>query len=1178
MQINALFAKRIDRSIEGVVKADDVANLGVEVEEYVLTRDAAKGLEPLLEEYTHYTNANGVWISGFFGSGKSHLLKMLAHILGDVPEQDYSRQAVVGSFQSKTEDETLRALIRRSATIPATSILFNIDQKAALNSKDDHQALLRVFIKVFNEARGYYGGDPVIARFEHDLDSRGEYQAFQDSFARHANCPWSQGREQAALEARNIDRAYSDVRGEETTGILAQYRSYAPSPEDFAREVRAWLADKPEGYRLNFFVDEVGQFIADDVRLMLSLQTIAESLNTVCRGQAWIFVTSQEDMDKVIGDRDKRQSNDFSKIQARFPTRVKLTSQDVEEVISKRLLTKTEAATAELGHLYTAQEGNFSTLFSFTDGAATYQNYKDEARFIATYPFVTYQIPLFQRAREGLSEHNMFEGRNSSVGERSLLGVVQQVATRIRHEELGYLAPFDLMFDGMQGELKSAAQSAVLQAERHLPDPGSAVTIMANRLLKALLLVKYVESFKATPRNLAVLVYDHFDQDLPALNSLVVRALDLLERQSYVQRNGNVYEYLTNEEQEIEKEIKNVDLDSSEFSHRLARHLASDVLRTTKIRYAANTQDFPFGLKLDDAPQGKQHDLTIHVLTADFPATDEEILAQSTGRDELRVVLPKDMRLLRDLRLVLMTEKYLKRRTSAGVAPATKVILQAKQVMNCEREKEVVARLREAVGHARLIINGSEIPSGSSDPVARVNDGFQQLISRVYRNLQDVVDLHLGEADVPRLLAHEPALINRQLDRDALAPAGEEIASFLIMQGNLGQQVTLRRIVDHFEATPYGWGLGVIEALVAWLVATGKVSLSQDSTPVTRAAAASVITSTSKHPYVVVTPRKEYDQSQVDRLIRFCREFFYINSEAPSDPEELGAYVAHRLGETRDQLKAIMQQAATYPFVDQLAEPIRLLDEACGRDAAWYLTEFSTADELIEANEDVIRRVLEFMHGSQSQIYRDARTLLMENTANLEALDQETVKDLVALLNDPSPFRGNTMPRLKAAVQVLREQIASALQTARTEAAQTIERRRGDVQADPSFAQAPQDVRDQAMASVDAELRRLDSLDRIDLIRLRSAEFETHTLPAVLTMLNQAASTSVASPTHPDDDPHPPVTPPPAPTVVSVKTVSVTDREGAPKVLRSKEDVETYLAMLREELSTILDSGKFVSL
>ena len=178
-------------------------------------------------------------------------------------------------------------------------------------------------------------------------------------------------------------------------------------------------------------MDEVGQFIGSNTHLMLNLQTIAESLNTKCRGRAWVFVTSQEDMDKVVGDRTRQQGNDFSKIQARFKTRVKLTSADVEEVIRKRLLEKNAAGEAALRTIYAAESANFKTLFDFVDGAKTYRNYTDEAHFVGTYPFVSYQFPLFQAAIEGISDHNVFEGRNSSVGERSMLGVVQQVAKDI---------------------------------------------------------------------------------------------------------------------------------------------------------------------------------------------------------------------------------------------------------------------------------------------------------------------------------------------------------------------------------------------------------------------------------------------------------------------------------------------------------------------------------------------------------------------------------------------------------------------------------------------------------------------------------------------------------------------------------------------------------------------------
>src|SRR5665811_1033042 len=125
MLLNEIFAKDVQRPIEGVIKADDVAHLGTEVEEYVLTNEAAKGLELLLAAYTNYTNANGVWISGFFGSGKSHLLKLLAHLLGDVEGQDFDRTQVSDSFRSKSSDAFLLGSLNKAAAIPAKSLLFN---------------------------------------------------------------------------------------------------------------------------------------------------------------------------------------------------------------------------------------------------------------------------------------------------------------------------------------------------------------------------------------------------------------------------------------------------------------------------------------------------------------------------------------------------------------------------------------------------------------------------------------------------------------------------------------------------------------------------------------------------------------------------------------------------------------------------------------------------------------------------------------------------------------------------------------------------------------------------------------------------------------------------------------------------------------------------------------------
>ena len=350
MLLNEIFAKDVQRPIEGVIKADDVAHLGTEVEEYVLTNEAAKGLELLLEAYTNYTNANGVWISGFFGSGKSHLLKMLAHLLGDVEGQDFDRAQVAESFRAKADRRVPARAADEGRAHPgqepavqhrpeghadqqgpdrrlAQGVRQGLRREPRLLRQPGPRRPLRARPRQPRPVRGVQGGLRADRRHPVDAGPRAE----------------------RARRARTSTSAFAEVNGEATDGIIKQYQaSYAVSIEDFADEVKAWLDKQPEGFRLNFFVDEVGQFIGSNTHLMLNLQTIAESLNTKCSGRAWVFVTSQEDMDKVVGDRTKQQGNDFSKIQARFKTRVKLTSADVEEVIRKRLLEKNDAGASAL--------------------------------------------------------------------------------------------------------------------------------------------------------------------------------------------------------------------------------------------------------------------------------------------------------------------------------------------------------------------------------------------------------------------------------------------------------------------------------------------------------------------------------------------------------------------------------------------------------------------------------------------------------------------------------------------------------------------------------------------------------------------------------------------------------------------------------------------------------------
>jgi len=588
MQLHKLFKQKVDRDIEGVIKADDLDRIRTEIEEYVITNEIASALTRFFEAYTDESDSIGVWISGFFGSGKSHLLKMLSFLLEN---RVVNGQSTLEYFIPKCGDDAfLSGGMRQAAAIPSKSILFNIDQKADTISKTEIDAVLAVFMKVFNDMRGYYGKQGYVAEFERQLDQAGLFEGFKAAYKQISGKDWSFGREIHLLEKQNISQAYAQVASvsqSSTQDIIDQYRqNYSLSIEDFALQVHEYIQTQGEGFRLNFFVDEVGQYIADNVKLMTNLQTIAESLFTKCEGRAWLFVTAQEDMEQVIGDMEE-QGNDFSKIQDRFGTRLKLTSANVDEVIQKRLLQKNADGESACQQLYAAHKGSLGTLFNFSDDSMTFRNYRDQKHFTLTYPFVPYQFSLFQTAIESLSGHNAFEGKHRSVGERSMLGVFQDVVIAIAQKEVGELATFDLMFKGIRAALKTQVTRSIINAEHQLDDE------FAQKVLKALFLVKYVKGFKATPRNLRVLLQDRFDIDLPKLREKIEAALSLLEQQTYIQRNGDLYEYLTDEEKDVETEIKNTEVDSGDVTKFLEDVFFTEIVRDRKIRYGDANQDYP---------------------------------------------------------------------------------------------------------------------------------------------------------------------------------------------------------------------------------------------------------------------------------------------------------------------------------------------------------------------------------------------------------------------------------------------------------------------------------------------------------------------------------------------------------------------------------------------------------
>jgi|TARA_R110002073_G_scaffold29145_5_gene92072 hypothetical protein len=1167
-----IFEKPVDRAIDGVIKADDEASLRVELDEYVITGEIGQKLERFFEAYNNYDKSNGVWISGFFGSGKSHLLKMLALLLENRQVGGASARDIFA--EKLADDPMLRGALDKAVSIPSKSILFNIDQKADVISKTDVDALLSVFQKVFDESCGFYGKQPHIAQFERDLHGRGQFEDFQAAFEDASGKPWEHGREQALLEARNIATAFAAVAGgdpADAKDILTQYRKDTRvSIEDFANTVKAWIDEQPKGFRLNFFVDEVGQYIADNVKLMTNLQTIAESLNTRCQGQAWIIVTSQQDMEAIVGDTKAFQSQDFSKIMARFSIRMPLNSQDVAEVIQRRLLAKTPEAQVTLGNLHDREENNLKTLFSFTDGSMQLKNYRDRDHLISSYPFPPYQFTLFQEVIRELSQHNAFEGKHSSVGERSMLGVFQEVSKKLMDRPVGRLATFDLMFEGIRTALKSNVQQSIHLAERQIQD----LDDFAVRVLKALFLVKYVKGFKPSVRNISILLLSEFDADQAAQRRKIEEALGLLERNTLIQRNGEVYEFLTDEEKDVEAEIKTLEIDPTELSKELETLAFDTVLRHRRLKHAATNNEYVFTRKLDDHTLGREHELAINIVSpfsedADSP---EAVRMKTMSREELAVALKADTNFVRDLILFKQTDKFIRQSRTGSPQPGRDRIIAEKGEQNARRIKDLEMRLRRLMSEARLFVRGDELDIGGEDAQDRIAKGFQTLVDKVYTNLPVLRGVSYSEADINKSVQPENSLFGPA--GTGLGEAEQDVLSFINGQARNGVKVSAKYLVEKFTSKPYGWPTVAVLCLGGSLSAKGKIEARIDGTPMEGVDLAKALNNSHTLPNILLTPQQEFSAAEIRRSRELYQEFF-SRPASSNDARSLGAEWAESLAELEAEVDNLTRKTHDYPFVTAL-EPFRdQLRSMKTKPAAWFITDAPRhEDELLNPKEDILDKVKSFMSGAQRSIYDEARDTLARQKANIDYVDPEAAQKIQDVLADATCYKGTAIQDLRTSLYDLKNQVELKVLEERKAVIAAVDEVAGKITQMPELQGLDADKKSRITGRLELQKAGLDQETLIPTLRDKANTARAQLLPDLVSeVIRLAQPAPQPEPVGPGGMNEPPAPAPRAPTTVVLSQLRWT----APKSIISDEsDVDQYLNEMKKTLLAEIQAGKKV--
>jgi hypothetical protein len=628
MLIKDLFERNIFRSINGVVKADQLDDSSVwqELDEFVITQELDQHFGKFISWYLEAVDQGkttdpagkiGVWISGFFGSGKSHFLKVLSYLLNNrrIASGGHSKQAVE-FFESKVKDAVLYADIKRAVAANTDVILFNIDSKAPHGTGMERDLILRVLLKVLNELQGYSSDHPHIANMERYLESKGKLTAFHAAYEKLTGHSWQKERDAYEFNQDEVVKALSETLGqsEETSirWIEGAEDNFSISVENFCKWVKDYLDSKGPQHRIVFLVDEVGQFIGTDSYLMLNLQTITEELGTICRRRAWIVVTSQEDMDAVLGDMSKTKKQDFSKIQGRFFPPLSLSSANVDEVIQSRLLAKLPGVKADLEAEFRSKGDILKSQLTFKNCGMTFRQVKDGEDFIKNYPFAPYQFQLVQKIFESIRKAGA-TGVHLARGEWSMLDAFQSATKTVSNKEVGVLVPLYDFYPSIESFLDTAVKKTIDQAETN-----TSLKPFDIQLIQVLFLIRYVDEMKGNVDNLVTLCLDQIDGDRLALRRQIEESLGRLEKETLISRNGENYFFLTNEERDINKEIKQVDLSNGEEAKLQGDIIFDDVLKgQRKHRFSANKMDFDFNRRCDHFPIGNQKDgaLLVSVIT-----------------------------------------------------------------------------------------------------------------------------------------------------------------------------------------------------------------------------------------------------------------------------------------------------------------------------------------------------------------------------------------------------------------------------------------------------------------------------------------------------------------------------------------------------------------------------------
>lgn len=508
MKIRELFDKTrpIDRHIPAVINyaANSEKLLRQEISEYEVTDKLAHHYERFMYSLQEGFQGGegrecGVWVSGFYGSGKSSFTKYLGFALD--PSQNVGADPFLSLLQNQLPNQPLRQQLSLLAkNHSATVIMVDLASVAAADSKS--QGISRLIYNKVMEWAGY-SKDEKIALLELKVERDGRKEEFV-SHITDLGYDWNELRDDL-LESNTIAgevaaKMYPSIWRDGDHFYNVRIDSSYGENERLGQMLHL-IESRTGSPRVLFILDEVGQFIEGTGRLITNLQGFAENLKNIGNGQAWIICTAQQTLP---------DAGPLFKLKDRFPQalRVDIESSDIREITYRRLLKKSPEALAALKKVYASHSGSLSTATQLK-GTKLTQSSLDPEVFVQLYPFLPQHFTILMELLRSLARST------GGVGLRSTLKVIQDVLvdvsgkrrglTLLADQDVGALATSDVFYETLASDIERANRPLVETVQKIGSTHGAASLHL--RAAKTIAVLQLIEGFPVSRHNVAALLH-----------------------------------------------------------------------------------------------------------------------------------------------------------------------------------------------------------------------------------------------------------------------------------------------------------------------------------------------------------------------------------------------------------------------------------------------------------------------------------------------------------------------------------------------------------------------------------------------------------------------------------------------------------------------------------------------